>query len=348
MGFKIVFKKEEEKLFLRYWQEIIDKAKVSSKYLPLNLETNLALSKDRSLLIRDKSFIYARNDQPVAGVFLPIEENDGYFTITITNYYVDAPILIDRLVEGKIFSIIDEIAKENNVAKIMFSADPLDRAIDYNYLQKYDYLDTSILNYVIDLQIKNLFVALRRNHQRNIKRILQDQDFSVFAINQDTSSYEKHEEFRELHHKCAGRVTAPKEVFDLQFEKLKQGQAVLFGLKYKGKNIAYMYFDYAHNNAVSYQAADDPEYDKLPLYHVLTFTAMEYLQKHGIKYIDTGQPSGISHQIGYYPDQKQLNIGLFKYGFGGDFRNLFRGVKYFSKTLFAEDMGEFVDSYKTQ
>lgn len=342
----IIFKEENEKLFFQYWSTMVEVCKVGPRYLPLNLEVNLALARYRSVLIADKSFIYMKNNNPVAGVFLPIEENNGLPTISVANYYVDAPLFLDRSVEKSVFTTIDELARENTVVKIMLSVDPLERDVNYNYLQKYNYLDTSILNYVIDLKMQDLFSYLRRNHRRSIKWIAEDQDFSVFVIDSTKPSYDHHEEFRTLHHKCAGRVTAPKEAFDLQFEKLKQGHTVLFGLRYKEKNIAYMYFDYNEDKAISYQAADDPDYNQLPLYHILTFTAMEYLQKRGVKHIDTGQPSGPSHQIDYYPDVKQLNIGLFKYGFGGGFRSQFRGIKYFSKAALGKDIENFLDSYK--
>ncbi|MDD5294873.1 MAG: GNAT family N-acetyltransferase, partial [Patescibacteria group bacterium] len=212
---------------------------------------------------------------------------------------------------------------------------------------KYNYLDTSILTYVIDLQFKDLFNSCRRNHRRNIKPILEDKNFSVFYIDGNNPSYEIHEEYRKLHHKCAGRVTRPKIAFDMQFEKLKQGNAVLFGLRYKNKNIAYVYFEFNSDKAVSFSAADDPDYDKLPLYHVLYYSAMEYLRKRGARYIDTGQPSCPSSQFDYYIDKKQANISLFKRGFGGDFKQYFRGIKYFSEEAFNNDAKKFIDNYSS-
>ena len=63
------------------------------------------------------------------------------------------------------------------------------------------------------------------------------------------------------------------------------------------------------------------------------------------KWIDMGQPLTISNQLFYYPDEKQRNIALFKTGFGGDFRMQFRGVKYFSKSLFLQDVKLFAEKY---
>lgn len=347
MGLDIIFRESQETTFLRYWEEMVRAGGAGSRYSPLSLEANLLLARYRGVLVGDKSFVCLKNRQPVAGVLLPIERWEEHLVVSSAHGYVDAPLVVAHEVEDEVFGMIDRVAREHHVAKIMFSVDALREisACRYNYLQRYHYLDTSILSYVIDLRIEDLFSALRRNHQRSIKRILQDSDFSVIVIDSVAPSYERHEEFRMLHEKCAGRVTAPKEAFDVQFEKLKRGQAVLLGLRYREVNIAYMYFDHHGDTAVSYQAADDPDYDRLPLYHVLTFAAMEYLQKKGVCAIDTGQPSGPSHQMDYYPDRKQRNIGLFKRGFGGDFVAQHRGAKYWSRDLWESDMRRFAGSY---
>ncbi|MFA6551007.1 MAG: GNAT family N-acetyltransferase [Patescibacteria group bacterium] len=340
----ILFKEENEELFWRYWQKLTERE--SYRYFDLNIKTNIIISKNLSLFHQDKSFIYLSGKEPIAGVLLPIEKGNDGCSVSVGSGYAAAPVFAgcSPKKRAEIFSFVDKIALENDVKKIMFSIDPLSEN-HYNYLQEYDYLDTSVLVYIIDLGSEDLFNSCRRNHQRNINLILNDKDFAVFYIDKDNASYEIHEEYRELHHRCSGRITRPKETFDLQFEKLKQGQAVLFGLKYKNKNIAYVYFEFNSDKAVSFSAADDPDYDKFSLYHVLYFSAMEYLKKTGVRFIDTGQPSGPSPQFDYYPDSKQLNISLFKRGFGGQFKENFRGIKYFSQAVFEKDAAKFVDGY---
>jgi len=346
MSVKIVFKEENEEIFWDFWQKYLARINVSSRYLRITLEQNIKFSQAKSLLYRDKSFVYVVNNEPMACVFLPIEKRGDYLMIShdINDGYVDAPLFKNNLIEKQIFSLIDEIARENNVGKIMFSIDPLENS-QINYLQKYNYFDTTILNYIIDLTFNDLFSACRRNHRRNIKFILNNNDFSVFFMDKNNSLYEIHEEYRKLHHKCSGRVTRPKETFDQQFKKLQQGFAVLVGLRYKDKNIAFHYFSYYKERAIADSAADDPDYDKLPLYHILVYKGMEYLKENGVKFIDMGQPSAPSSQFGYYFSDKQLNISLFKSGFGGYYANWFKGIKYFSKELFKQDAEEFLSKY---
>ena len=189
-------------------------------------------------------------------------------------------------------------------------------------------------------------IGMRRNHRRAIRKITKDPAFKIYIMNQANSDYNIHEQYRELHHKSAGRITRSKLTFDLLFRELEEGNATLFGLKYDNKFIAFTYFSHNYSKAISFSAADDPEFDHLPLYHIINASALNYFKKQGIKEIDMGQPLNISSQLFCYPDQKQKNISLFKTGFAGHFIEYFQGVKYFSQQIFSQDIKEFVDNYR--
>ncbi|MBI2642370.1 MAG: GNAT family N-acetyltransferase [Candidatus Wildermuthbacteria bacterium] len=343
MAADIIFREKDEKSFWESWERLQENTQAGPRYLKSRIEYELERSET---LLSDKSFVYVVDKAPKALVFLPIEKHGNFTQISFQAGYVDAPLFKDALAEETVFPLIDALAQENNLAKAMFAQDPLTKPSAHNYLQKYGYLDVSLLSYVIDLTLPDLLASCRRNHRRNIKEILENKDFEVFSMDQTNPSYETHEEYRMLHEKAAQRVTRSKKTFDMQFEKLKQGNAVLVGLRFKGKNIAFTYFDRSHDKAISASAADDPAYEKLPLYHVIMYSAMEYLKKKGVRYIDTSQPSSPSAQFDYYPDEKQLAIAHFKQGFGGEYRMNFRGVKYFSRELFLEDMKTFMERYK--
>lgn len=350
MSVEIIFKEKEPELFWQYWQEVVDRAEASYLYLPLTLKGRLIVSKDRNSLVDDKSFVYLVDNKPVAGIFLPLEKsekNTRSKQVSISNSYVDAPLFVsDQGVEKKVFNIIDDIAGDNNVGKIMFALDAVDESASYNYLQNYGYLDTSILNYVVDLSLsEDLLGNCRENHRRNIKKIIKDNNFRIFYIDKNNPSLESHNKYVKLHHKCSGRITRPLKTFDLYFEELKQGNAALFGLKHKEKSVAYVYCGCHINKAIYASGADDPDFTDFPLYHILLFKAMEYFKERGVKYFDMSQPSAPSSQLDYYPDKKQLNIALFKRGFGGEFRMKFRGIKYFSEEAFENDAKKFIDNY---
>ncbi|OGY44933.1 MAG: hypothetical protein A2729_04085 [Candidatus Buchananbacteria bacterium RIFCSPHIGHO2_01_FULL_39_14] len=346
MSEKIIFKKDDENFFWHYWEQLVIESKASIRYFPETLKSWYLISQDKSLYFADFSFVYLVNDQIKAGVFLPLEKKGNDIFGTIMDDYIDAPIFLDQSVEKNVFLKINELAKENQVKKIMFLVDPLVFQSHYNYLQKYHYLDTSILSYVIDLTKDDLLAACRRGHKSDIKNILKNKDFNIFYIDKNNANYNIHEEYRLLHHKCSGRVTRPKQTFDLQFEKLKKGYAVLFGLNHQGKNVAFSYFDFFKEKAAYASAADDPDYNNLSLYHPLIFSAMEYLKKFGCRYLDVEPPCSPSAQYDYYPTQKELNIALFKRGFGGFFVQNFRGIKYFDQKIFEQDTSNFMKQYE--
>lgn len=328
------------------------RSKASTRYLPESIQGSLLTSQSRGLLLYDESFIYCVNKEAQAGVFLPFEKavpegsnEAGYVQATILGDYIDAPLVAHHIFEKKIFEAIDEITQKNHAAKIMFLIDPLD-ALSHNYLQKYHYLDTSFLNYIIDLKTEKDFLArCSKGHRSDIRRMLSNSDFSVFYMDKENASHDIHEEYRLLHHKCSGRVTRPKETFDLQFEKLKKGYGALFGLKFRTKTIAFSCYEFHGKRAAYTSAADDPEYDHLPLYHVLMYSAVKYLKSKGVERIDSEPPSGPSVQMGYIPTVKQTKIALFKRGFSGYYVQNFCGVKYFSKEVFQNDLKDFMKLY---
>ena len=336
----LIFRREKEVLFQKYWSAYASMRPASPRYLLNHIDYFLAYSPN---LYKDKSFVMIKNNQPVACVFLPIEEKDGKRSISIDDGFISAPIFEKQEnLEEQIFDEIDRIAKEENVEKIMFSIEPsLREQYSYNFLLQHDYLDASLVSYLVDCQQ----ISIRRNHKRSIEKILADKAFSIFVMDKSNADKQIHEQYCLLHHKCAGKITRSKETFDYQYKMLQEGNAVLVGLKFQDKFIAFTYFTFHQSSAISFSAADDPDYGHLPLYHIVNLEAMRYLQKIGVKWIDMGQPLTISNQLFYYPDEKQRNIALFKTGFGGDFRMQFRGVKYFSKSLFLQDVKLFAEKY---
>jgi hypothetical protein len=185
----------------------------------------------------------------------------------------------------------------------------------------------------------------RKGHRTAIKKVLGDACFRTFVVDRQSPSYELHEEYRRLHHKCAGRVTRPKETFDQQYEKLLAGHAILVGLEYKEVRIAMSYFEHCHDKALYASGADDPLFNRLPLYHVMVFAAMEYYKRHDVRFLTMEQPVSPSAQYDYYPDDKQLNIALFKRGFPGRFMSCYRGVKYLADDLFLREADRFKERY---
>ena len=121
---------------------------------------------------------------------------------------------------------------------------------------------------MLDLRIsqKLLWENLRKSYKALINSILKNDDYEVVIINKDNKSYEVHEEYRELHRKCAGRVTRAKETFDKQYELLENDFASLIGLKYKGIYIGFNYF-FHFQKTVVYASGAEYENSHIPIYH---------------------------------------------------------------------------------
>lgn len=339
---KIIYRQDDKQAFENYWRQYLDSHQASPYYLLTMLDYFLAYS---SNLITDQSFAVIKGDnKPVALVFLPIEEISGVRSISIGQSYAMAPIFEDqKKLDYEIMTLISEIAAKEKVEKIMFRVDPLlHKQYSYNFLMNHDFLDTSLLGYLVDCENP----SLRRNHERAIRKLRANSEFQTFIMDEKNKDYRIHEQYRQLHHKAAGKVTRAKETFDLQYRMLEEGNAILAGLKKADLFIAFTYFMFYKDMAISFSAADDPEFDHLPLYHIINHEAFLYLKNRGVKHMDMGQPLTVSRQMFHYPDQKQKNIALFKTGFGGKFVQDFRGVKYLSKEIFRKDLKNFIKQYE--
>jgi hypothetical protein len=194
----------------------------------------------------------------------------------------------------------------------------------------------------VDLTKDNLWTSIRRRYKSMINKVLKDDNFQIFIMDKNNLDYSIHEIYRELHHKCAGKVTRPKSSFDKQFEILKNGNATLIGLKYQNKFIGMNYFYHFNDKVLYASGADDPEYTNkgFNIYHPILWSAQKHFKEQGYKYLDYSQPCGYSKIQGLddYYDDKQLNISYFKRGMGAELTPLFRGIKYFNKENLNKDI----------
>ena len=292
----------------------------------------------------DLSFIALQNKEPVACVFLPLERHENFITVSIDGDYVIAPFVGERH-EKNVFEKINELAREFNIASIRFLVKPT-HEYEHNGLQKYNFLDTSVLNYRIG-PTGDFLKGCRKGHRCDIKHILSDNDFSLACFDADNPSREAHDGYQALHKKQAGRMTRPQETFDLQYERMRDDKSLLTELSYKGQKIAYAYFDYDKGGVYAYysSSAGDPDHAKIQTSHALIYAASEALRKKGIKYIIVEQPASPAVQYDYYPNSKQLDIARFKRGFPGVYIMDFRGIKYYNKEAFQKDAQLFAEQY---
>ena len=338
-----LFKRDNEEIFWELWNKYLDDNISSLKYTKQSIEYNLAYS---PYIVDDLSFVAVQNNIPVAICFLPLEKVDKKLQFSFSNYFINGPLYVDnKKIERKIFETIDNLAKEHNVLKIMFMLDPLvmEYKEKFNNLLRYQYLDVTTTDGIVDLRkdSEKLWLSIRKGHRYEINKIRKNPEFKIFIMNKDNHNFDIHEQYRILHNKCAGRITRPIETFNLQFEMLKSNRATLFGFLKNDEFIAFSYFHHFEKTCIHFSSADNPEYDGLPLYPIIVASAMKYYSDNGFEFMELSQPYGYGIQMFDYLDRKQLNISFFKRGFGTKDIPLFRGVKYFDKELFIEDIDIF-------
>jgi len=343
---KIVYKKEQPQDFFVAWQQYVNKNLVSYKYLLLNIEYFLLYAQ---YLIDEKSFVVIEDGRCVGICFLPIEKIDNIISISISNGYVFSPLSINKRIEKEIYNEINKIVKELKVEKISFAIDPLilQYTEKFNYLLKYDFIDTSTTDCIIDLRLskKELWRNLQKSYKSIINKCLKDSQFEIVITDKLNSNYDTHEKYRELHRKCAGRETRVKETFDKQFEMLKNDFATLIGLKYNGEFIGFNYFFHYKKTVIYASGGDDPKYEnsKIPIYHVILWNALLYYKEREFEFIEFSQPCGYTRIQGFndYLDEKQLNISHFKRGMGTKMVPAYRGIKYLNKDLLYNDIEQY-------
>ena len=342
---KIIYKKDNLNLFWQGWSRYTKENIVSFRYLPLYIDYMLDYSNQLS---DDKSFIVIQDNKCVGICFLPIEK-DNYKSITLSGGYTIAPVAINQRIEKIIYEEIENIAKNEDIKVIKLFLDPLIMIYKHNFntFLKYGFLDTSATDCIVDLrkEKKYLWSNIRKHYKSMINRVLKDSNFDIFIMDDKNADYSVHEYYRELHHKCAGKITRSKKTFDKQFEMLKDGFATLIALKYKDKFIGMQYFFHHQKGVIYASGADDPKYTekKFNIYHPILWQAQLYFKEKGFEFLEFSQPCGYSKVQGFddYLDKKQLNISYFKRGMGAKMLTLYRGIKYYDKKLLDKDIKNF-------
>ena len=335
----------EERFPSLFGQLIRKTANVSWAYLPRFAEYQRLYA--AGVLKEDCSFIFVQDGTPVCYCPLFLEEKGGERSLTYNQSYLRAPIFDDTLdrkfqrkLRSRCFEEIDAVARTHSAAKAMLLVDPLAERADFNYLSEYGFIDASIATVIVDLTKSDaeLWGELRKSYQSLING--GKRTYEIRIMDASAADFEFHEQYRQLHHKAAGRVTRDRRTYDLQFEMLKDDNAILVGVKdpAKGAFVAFSYY-FHHNGAVYYaSSSDDPEYEAtVPLEHTIIWGAVEYYKKRGFRRFEIGWQQ-FGTQLLDPANKKDLSISFFKRGFGGMVVALYRGVKYYDKGLLLRDL----------
>lgn len=341
-GVSYHFRKDNE--FGILWERYIkENANAIWCYIPKFLQYQYHYAK--RFIIEDLSFVIEENGTPLCICPLFLEKHGDHNLFTYSGSYLRSPLIQQYLprrvynrVKEECFGMIDKLALLHHVVKIMFILDPMSERISYNNLMRLNYIDSSINTYLVDLSLDKdkLWDNLRKSYKSLINGGKKKYE-TVFVdySNPDINIYTN---YKELHHKAAGRITRPQETWDLQYEMLRDDNAMLLGLKDNGKFCAFSYF-FHHNRSVYYgSSSDDPDYaTDVPLEHTIIWSAMEYYKNRGFNLLEVGWQQ-FGAQLYDHPSHKDVNISLFKRGFGGEVVSLYRGIKYYDREFMKIDL----------
>lgn len=258
---------------------------------------------------------------------------------------VPAPAVADGLPENTrrhvtraVYRQIDELAIANRVQRISFRISPPAPSFwrfthpQPNPLMRDGFSDVSLLTQVIDLSPpeEQLLRDMRKGHRADIKRA--EKLMSAVVLDSSNITPDAFERYRLLHRKAAGRTTRPLKTFELMYSWIQQGFAVLSCASTEGKDIGFALISVYKNGAYYSSGCVDPEFNHLPVGHLLQWRAMQWLRTHNLCHYEIGIQlcSSQPHSI---VSEKEWNISFFKRGFGGVTVPAWRVEKFYDEAF---------------
>ena len=124
-----------------------------------------------------------------------------------------------------------------------------------------------------------------------------------------------------LHIEAAGIETRSYKTWELQYKQILNNELFVVTGKINSELVTFGFFPYNNKYCFYGVSASKRELFDKPLSHAIIWQAIEHAKQIGCKYFELG-----GHYYKNYDndiDEKELNIGFFKRGFGGKTKVLF-------------------------
>lgn len=301
---------------------------------------------------RSLSFLCKEGDKIIAAVPLLLgteQRNEKLHRIfSFSGNPVPAPALAEGLSESRrvklfesLFELIEGLAVELGVAHSHFQIAPLSSAhlkpkrAPHNFLLRYHYLDCSIATQMIDLRLseQELWAGVRRDHQRNIEKARESLTVRVHA---GSVTDEKFDEYRLMHARAAGRVRRPLLTFHMMRDWIRSGGGFLAEALLDGRSVGFEIFQEFNRGVYSMSACNEPGFGRLPIRHLLQWESIRWMKARSFEFYEVGNQQ-FGSSLHDFPDQKQIDISLFKSGFGGATVPYFYGERFHTKERWESD-----------
>lgn len=204
------------------------------------------------------------------------------------------------------------------------------------------WFDASLHTQVLDLrgEENRLWSGLRDSYHSLIHR---DSEKFIFSFYDGHVLEHGHfEEYRELHHRAAGRLTRPLETFSKMEETIRRGEAglALARTREGGRTVGAIYVYLYKNKGYYGSACNDPDLaSDHALGHFLQWNVILELKRKSITHYELGWQFRGSNLF-YLPTREEAAIAFFKRGFGGDVVPFYRSVRFFERDRYDFEMKE--------
>jgi hypothetical protein len=262
--------------------------------------------------------------------------------------------LSERVRKAVFTAVCDEMdtrAESTAVARVNFRASAAARAFwrgglpQPHPLVRFNFLSIPLATRVIDLSQSegDLLNHMRKGHRCAVKRSQQSLQSEVYDATNITP--EIFDQYRRLHHLAAGCVTRPLATFEMMQGWIQSDMAILALTRRDGETVGCALISVYKDGAYYSSGCEDPEYGNLPVGHALQWAAMRWMKAHDILHYEIGiQPHGM--QLHSLLSEKELNISLFKRGFGGTTVSFWVGEKFYSREFYQEVMRDRVEKFE--
>jgi len=252
-----------------------------------------------------------------------------------------------------IFEHINQLATEYNIVYARYFIEPLsDKILQSQYkinpLIYFDFIDTSISTSVINLNFNEdeLLRNIRKGHKADIK-FAEKQGYAVSIFDKNNITDEAFLTYKNMHFTAAGKKTRRDESWDIMYQWIKSGYAILALVKINcnGPFVGAAFVITSQCKAYYGSAAMDPSIDRMRgLGHLIQWEIIKYLKQNGFGYYDLGLNAYvmISQDM---PSRKDLSISIFKSGFANETYPFFRGEQFYSEEYFKNVKLALVNEY---
>ena len=314
-------RREDDK---KLWQETFNLLEYqSTEYLSSRIDLLNEFNKDNYEDLVDISLIFLVNNKPIGLWPLTACQNLNSKYLSSQCSHILPPILIPncsskiiKKIQSNCFNLVNKFCKTFD-KKNWTSLTPF---LDNSYVNDWHLTclaegALSRAQYNIYVDLSKDFESIKSNYRKSYKPLI-SKSKKIWNVRVHDSSIDSNiwKEFMDLHKFASGRVTRSKKTWEIQYQDILDGCAILVSIHKECDEMvgaALITFS-LHEGRYDVGAYNRDLFDK-PIGHIAQHTAIEELKKRNIKFYKIGRK--YFHSDIPSPSPKEISISHFKEGF---------------------------------